>query len=81
MFALFVTTRKFYFQSFPIIVLAKYPLRTIVEDPEAIGRIAKWVTKIRPLRVTFELRTTIKGQILADFIAEYILGPHHRITP
>jgi len=75
-FALFVTTRKLkhYFQSFPIVVLTEYPMRSIVENPEA-NRIAKWVTEIRPLGVTFEPMTAIKGQILADFIAEFTLGP------
>ena len=72
-FALFVTTRKLkhYFQSFPIVVLIEYPLRTIMENPEANGRIAKWVTKSRPLGVTFELRIVTKEQILADFNAEF----------
>ena len=46
-FALFVTTRKLkhYFQFFPIIMLTEYPLRTIVKNLEATGRIAKWVTR------------------------------------
>jgi len=72
-FALFVTTRKLrhYFQSFPIVLLTEYSLRTIVENPEANGRIVMWVTEIRPLGVTFEPRTTIKEQILVDFIAEF----------
>ena len=62
-FALFITTRKLkhYFQSFSIVVLTEYPLRTIVENPEATRRIVKWVTEVRPLGVTFEPRTTIKG--------------------
>ena len=76
-FALFITTRnlKHYFHSFPIVVRTEYPLRAIVENLEATGRIAKWVTKIRPLGVTFELRTAIKGQVLADFIAKFTSGP------
>ena len=45
-----------------------------MENFEANGRIAKWVTEIRPLGVTFESRTTIKEQILADFIAEFTPG-------
>ena len=55
-------------------MLTEYPLRTIVENPEANGRIAMWVTEIRCFRVPFESRTSIKGQILADFIAEFTLG-------
>jgi len=64
-----------YFQSFPIVVLTEYPLKTIVENPKANDRIAKWVTEIKPLEVTFEPRTAIKGQTLADFIAEFTPGP------
>ena len=77
MLAHFVTVRKLkhYFQSFSVVVLTKYPLRSIVENPEASGRIAKWVTEIRPFGVTFEPRTSIKGQMLADFIAEFTSGP------
>ena len=55
-------------------MLTKYPLRTIVENPKANNRIAKWVTEIRLLRVTFELRIVIKGQILMDF-AKLTPGP------
>ena len=75
-FTLFVTTRKLkhYFQFLPIVVLTEYPL-SHVENPEATGRIAKWVTEIKPLVVAFEPRTVIKGQILADFIAEFTPGP------
>jgi len=46
-----------------------------------ISRIAKWVTKLRPLGVTFELRAEIKGQILADFIIEFTSGPPPQDTP
>jgi len=42
-------------------VLTEYPLRTIVENPEANGRITKWITEIRPLGVTFAPRIAIKG--------------------
>ena len=42
-------------------MLTEYPLRTIVKNLEASGRIAKWVAEIRPLEITFELRTLIKG--------------------
>jgi len=75
--ALFVTVRnlKHYFQSFSIVMLIEYELRTIVEDPEASDRITKWVIEIRPLGITFEARTSIKGQILADFIVEFTPGP------
>jgi len=46
-----------------------------VENPEVNSRITKWITEIRPLGVTFKPRATIKGQVLADFIAEFTPGP------
>ena len=66
---------KHYFQSFPIVVLTEYPSRAIMKNPEATGRIAKKVMEIKPLGVTFEPRTSIKGQVLADFIAEFTPRP------
>ena len=83
MLALFVIVRKLksYFQFFPVVVLTKYLLRAIVENPEASGRIAKWVTKISPHRVTFEIRTLVKKHILSDFIAEFTSGPPPHDTP
>jgi len=81
--ALFIAVRKLkhYFQSFPVVVLTEYPLRAIVKNLEASGRIAKWITEIRPLRVTFEPITSIKRRILADFIAEFTSGLSPQDTP
>ena len=39
-------------------MLTEYPLRTIVENPEANNKIE--VTEIRPLGVTFEPKTEIR---------------------
>ena len=71
--ALFVPLRKLrhYFQSFPITVLTKHPLRNIIENPEATRMIAKWAAELNPHDVKYEPKTTIKGQVLADFIAEF----------
>ena len=33
-----------------------------------------WATKLKPYGITYEPRTTIKGQVLADFIVEFTLG-------
>ena len=76
-FALFVAMRelKHYFQSFLVVVPIEYPLRTIVENPEANGKITRWVIEIWPLRIIFEPRTTIKGQILVDSIVEFTPRP------
>jgi len=40
---------------------------------EATIRISKWVSELRSYGLRYEPRTTIKGQILADFIADFTL--------
>ena len=69
--ALFILSRKLkhYFQTFPITVLIDHPLRSIMENLEAAGRISKWASELRSYRLKYEPRTSIKGQILVDFIA------------
>jgi hypothetical protein len=43
-------------------------------NPEASARIAKWAAELSGYNVTFEPRTAIKSQVLADFIVEWT-GP------
>jgi len=73
--ALFIISRKlkYYFQIFPITVLAGHPLRTIMENPEATRKISKWASELRSYRLKYEPRTSIKSQVLADFIADFTL--------
>ena len=65
---LFVISRKLkhYFQYFHIIVLTEHPLKSIMENPQATGRIIKWVTELRPYGIKYESRTVIKEQVLAE---------------
>ena len=48
--ALFIISRKLkhYFQTFSIIIFTDHPLRSIVENPEAVRRISKWASELRP---------------------------------
>ena len=73
--ALFVVSRKRkqYFQSFQIIVLTEHPLKSIVENLQATGQIAKWATELRPYGIKYEPRTAIQEQVLANFITEFTL--------
>ena len=81
--ALFVTVRKLthYFQSFPVVVLIEYPLRSIVENSEASDRTAKWVTKIRPLGVTFEPRPRSRDIFWLSSSLNLLQDHHHRAIP
>ena len=41
-------------------------------NSEAIGQIGKWAAELNEYAVDFEHRSTIKSQVLADFIADWI---------
>ena len=62
---------KPYFQAHTIIVLIDQPLKRVMSSPEAARRMALWVIKLSKFDVQYRSRTAVKGQIVADFIAEY----------
>ena len=42
-----------------------------MSSPEAVGRMALWVIELSEFDIQYRLRTTKKGQAMADFIAEF----------
>ncbi|XP_071687422.1 uncharacterized protein [Rutidosis leptorrhynchoides] len=70
--ALVHTARKLqrYFQAHQIVVLTNKPIRHVLSKPEKSGRMAKWGIKLGEHDIEFRVRHAIKGQVLADFIAE-----------
>ena len=62
---------KPYFQTHTIIVLMDQPLKRVMSSPEAAGRMALWAIELSEFDVQYRPRTAVKGQIVADFIAEY----------
>ena len=62
---------KLYFQAYTIIVLTDQPLKRAMSGPEAAGRMALWTIELSEFDVQYRPRTAVKGQIVADFIAEY----------
>jgi len=74
--ALFIVSRKikYNFQSFQIIVLIEHSLKSIRENPQATKRVTKWTMDLKPYGIKYQPRTIIKGQVLADFIAEFTPG-------
>ncbi|GKV28094.1 hypothetical protein SLEP1_g37185 [Rubroshorea leprosula] len=70
--AIVTSARKLrpYFQSHPIIVLTDQPLRQILQKPECSGRLIKWAVELGEFEITFQQRSTIRAQALADFIVE-----------
>uniref|UniRef100_A0A2N9G212 RNA-directed DNA polymerase n=1 Tax=Fagus sylvatica TaxID=28930 RepID=A0A2N9G212_FAGSY len=73
--ALFVTAKKLphYFQAHTMIVLTSLPLKALFRSSDFNGRISKWGAQLGAYDVRYKPRTAIKGQVLADFIAEFAL--------
>ena len=42
-----------------------------MSSPEAAGRMALWAIELNEFDIQYRPRTAVKGQIVADFIAEY----------
>ena len=74
-FALITAARKLkpYFQAHTIVVLTDKPLRKVMSSPESAGRMALWAIELSEFDIWYRPRTAIKGQVVADFIAEFTL--------
>ncbi|XP_027155826.1 uncharacterized protein LOC113756302 [Coffea eugenioides] len=59
-----------FFQAHSITVLTDQPLRQILTKPEVSGRMTKWAVELAEHDIGYQSRTSIKGQALADFLAE-----------
>ena len=66
-------TRKLphYFQAHTVVILTKLPFKTILRSADYTGRIAKWGTILGAFDIKYMPRTSIKGQVLADLVAEF----------
>jgi hypothetical protein len=75
-YAVVMASRKLchYFEAFKVWVTSDRGLGELFRNPEASVRIAKWVVELSGYHITFEPRTTIKSQVLADFIVDWT-GP------
>jgi ribonuclease HI len=60
-----------YFQAHTIYVVTQYPIQVMFHKADFTGRIWKWGAKISALGIKYLPRTAIKGQVLADFVAEF----------
>ena len=66
-------TRKLphYFQAHTVVILTQLPLKTILRSADYTGRIAKWGTILGAFDVKYMPRTSVKGKILANLVAEF----------
>ena len=65
---------KPYFQAHTVIVLTDKPLRRAMSNPEAASRLALWVIELSEFDIQYRPRIAIKGQVIANFIAEFTNG-------
>nr|GFB26715.1 reverse transcriptase domain-containing protein [Tanacetum cinerariifolium] len=59
-----------YFQAYLIAVITDQPIKQVMSRPDAAGRLQKWSIMLGEHNITYRPRTSIKGQILADFLNE-----------
>ena len=64
-----------YFQAHTIVVLTQLPLKSVLQTVDYTGRIALWNTILGAFNIKYMPRTSIKGEILADLVAEFVKPP------
>ena len=70
-------TRKLphYFQAHTVVILTQLPLKTILRSADYTRRIVKWGTILGVFNIKYMSRTSIKGQVFVDLVAEFAEGP------
>ena len=70
-------TRKLphYFQTHTVVVLTQLPLKSVLRSADYTGRVAKWGMILGAFDIKYMPRTSIKGQVLADLVAEFTECP------
>ena len=81
--AVVLGTRKLphYFQVHTVVVLTQLPLKAILWSADYTGRVAKWGTILEVFDIKYMLRTSIKGQVFTDLVAEFIEPPVEELKP
>ena len=71
--ALVTATHKLkpYFQAHMVVILTDKPIRRAMNNPEVAGQLALWVIELSEFDIQYRPRVAIKGQVIADFIAEF----------
>jgi hypothetical protein len=76
LYVVLMASRKLrhYFQAYHIIVPSSQPLKDIMRNREATGRIGKWVAKLNEFTIDYVHRSSIQSHALADLIADWTPG-------
>jgi hypothetical protein len=76
LYAVLMASRKLrrYFQTYHIIVPSSQPLKDIMRNRKATGRVGKWAADLNEFTIDYIHRSSIQSQALADFIADWTPG-------
>jgi ribonuclease HI len=76
MYVVLMASRKLrhYFQAYHIIVPSLQPLKDIMRNREATGRIGKWAAELNEFTIDYVDISSIQSQALVDFIADWTPG-------
>jgi hypothetical protein len=72
-YAIYMTGKKLphYFECHSIIVVASTPVSSILNNPDVIGHVLLSGITLGPWEITYQRQSSIKSQVLLDFIAEW----------
>jgi ribonuclease HI len=56
-------------------------MKKILQKPDLSGRLVNWSVELRQFDIEFHPRTSIKGQVLADFLLEFNNTPEREELP
>ena len=69
--ALVHATKKLshYFQAHTVFFLTEYPLQSSLKRSDFTSKITKWGTQLGAFDIWYRPRSSVKGQVLTDFVA------------
>jgi len=76
------TSRKLrhYFQSHKIIVKMNYPVKQVLSKLDLAGRMVSWSVDLTEYDLQYVPRSSIKSQVLDDFVMEFT-SPTQNVAP
>jgi hypothetical protein len=76
LYAVLIASRKLrhYFQAYHIIVHSSQPLKDIMRNREATGRIEKWAAELNEFSIDYVHISSVQSHALVDFIADWTPG-------
>src|SRR3954453_17654952 len=73
-YAIWMIARKLqhYFMEHPVIVVSEAPLKSILTNPDATGRVSQWAIELGPRGIAYVNGTAIKSQVLPNFLVDWM---------